>query len=479
MSVYLQSALKPASARSQAGFDDKVGIGKALITGFQHCLVMTPASIAVPLILASALKLDPATTALLVSASFFTSGITTLIHAVGIGRHIGARLPIIIGSSFAPLAPMIMIGKTHGLAAVFGAVIGSGVLILLSTLVLKRVLMLFPTVVVGCFVTLIGLSLAPVALIDLAGGDGATNYGEPKNLILGGAVLVFIILLQRFGKGFLSELSILIGLVVGTIASIPLGMLNVETIVNAQPFAFMTPFHFGAPIFDPGSILLMTVFCIVNMLQCIAGYKVLDEITDHTTSSEMIVKGIRAQAVGQIIAGAFNGMAGTYFKENIGLIRLTKVRSRWVIVTAAVMMICLGIVPKFAAILTAIPKPVLGGATLYLFGIIAAAGLSILSSVDFKKNHHFTIIGTSIAMGVATQFTKGVFDQVPSTLGLLLGDGLFVVAISAVLLNLLFNGFQGSADDTLDKTGRTAPSQDQPVSTESIVPRPAQVDSAE
>ena len=182
-------------------FDEKVGWGRMLLVGFQHVLTMCPGTIAVPLILAGALGLDEKETAFLVSANFFTSGIAILIQVLGIGKLAGSRYPIVLGSSFAPLSPMILIGKEYGMAALFGSVIASGAVIFLLSFFMDKILKLFPQVVVGTFVTLIGITLAPTALRDLAGGEGNAGFGSVENLILGLAVLIFILLVEKYGKG--------------------------------------------------------------------------------------------------------------------------------------------------------------------------------------------------------------------------------------------------------------------------------------
>lgn len=355
-----------SAAPTRAMFDERLPLGRTLLIGFQHLLVMMPGTIAVPLILASAVGLDRSDTSLLVSANFLAVGLTTLIHALGIGR-VGTRLPIIFGSSFAPLAPMILIGKNYGMAALFGSIIASGLLILLSTFFLETVLALFPKVVVGCFVTLIGVSLAPTAMTDLAGGFGADNFGAPQNLALGFGVLVLIVLLERFGRGMVPVLALLIGMVGGGLVGLALGMVDTQSVADASWFSVVPPFHFGVPEFHLVPTLLMTLFCLMNVLQVIGGYSVLDDLTGYTTPRSQVVDGVRAQAVGQILAGGFNSVACTIFKENLGLLGLTRVKSRWVIVTAAGMALLLAFLPKVATALTAIPKPVVGGATLYLF----------------------------------------------------------------------------------------------------------------
>ena len=291
-------------------------------------------------------------------------------------------------------------------------------------------------------------------MTDLAGGFGAEDFGSPRNLLLGFGVLAAIILMERFGRGMIPILALLIGMIGGGLIGFMLGMVDTAPVSNAIWVAGVPPFAFGAPQFEIVPVLLMTAFCLMNVLQCIGGYSVLDDLTGHRTTNRVVVDGIRAQAVGQVLAGSFNSVALTIFKENLGLLGMTKVKSRWVIVAAAAMAIALGFLPKIATLLTAIPKPVVGGATLYLFGVVTAAGLSILSSLDFGKNRNFTIIGTSLAVGIGAQFVKEAFGELPETWAMVLGDGLFMVAVTAVVLNLLYNGVrQDDLEERVENSG--------------------------
>ncbi len=421
-------------------FNEKVSWSKILIIGFQHVLTMCPGTIAVPLILASALELNAADTALLISANFFTSGIAILIQVLGVGKWAGSKYPIILGSSFAPLSPMILIGRGYGLPVLFGSIIASGVVIFLLSFCMDKVLKLFPQVVVGTFVTLIGISLAPTALRDLAGGEGAVDFGAVPNLVLGIAVLIFIILIEKYAKGIWQSMSLLLGIIAGTVAASALGMVDFTPIAEARLFQPIRPFYFGMPVFKAGPILIMCIFCIINMIQCIGVFSVMDEIAGSHTDNETKERGIRGQAVAQVITGAFNSVPSTMFNENVSLIGLTKVKSRSVIVAAGVMVIIAGIFPKISAVITAVPKCVLGGATLALFGVITSSGISMLSKLDFSKDNNFKIVGTSIAIGVGATFASDVFVNMPQTLSMVLSNGLFMVSVSAILLNLLLNG---------------------------------------
>ena len=417
-------------------FDEKVGWTKTLLIGFQHVLTMCPGTIAVPLILAGALGLGEKETAFLVAANFFTSGIAILIQVIGIGKLAGSKYPIILGSSFAPLSPMILIGKEYGMQTLFGAVIASGVIIFILSFFMDQILKLFPQVVVGTFVTLIGITLAPTALRDLAGGEGSESFGSVENLILGTAVLIFIILVEKYAKGIWKSMSLLLGIVVGC----GLHMVDFTSIAQAEVFQPVKPFYYGMPEFKIWPIFIMSIFCIINMIQCIGVFSVMDEIVGIQTDNKTKERGIRGQAAAQMVTGMFNSVPSTMFNENVSLIGLTKVKSRSVVAAAGIMIILAGIFPKISAVFTAVPKCVLGGATLALFGVITSSGISILSKLDFSKDNNFKIVGTSIAIGVGAAFASDVFVNIPNALQMILSNGLFMVSISAIFLNLILNG---------------------------------------
>ena len=421
----------------QEVFDEKAGWKKTLIIGFQHVLTMCPGTIAVPLILAGALGLSAEETAFLVSANFFTSGIAILIQVLGVGKWIGSKYPIILGSSFAPLSPMIVIGQKYGMQTLFGAIIVSGAAIFVLSFFMDKILKLFPQVVVGTFVTLIGVSLAPTAVRDLAGGEGSEGFGAIPNIVLGLCVLLIIILIEKYAKGIWRSMSLLLGIVAGTVAAALFHMVDFTPIAEAKLFQPVLPFHFGMPEFKIIPILMMTIFCIINMIQCIGVFSVIDEITGIHTDNNTKERGIRGQAVSQIFTGAFNSVPSTMFNENVSLIDLTKVKSRSVITAAGIMGVIAGIFPKISAVITAVPKCVLGGATLALFGVITASGISILSKVDFGADNNFKIIGTSIAIGVGATFAPEIFVNMPEMLSMVMSNGLFMVSASAIILNIL------------------------------------------
>ncbi len=418
----------------------KVSLSKNITMGLQHVLTMFPGTIAVPLILGNALNLNQSTITILIASNLFTSALAIFIQVIGVGKHIGSRLPIVLGSAFAPLAPMIAVGSQYDLPTVFGAIIGSGVLLFLCSFFLGKLVKFFPPVVIGSFVTLIGITLAPTAFTDLAGGGThMPGYGDIKNLILGFTVLLIIILLSYFGNELIKNLSILISIVAGTLISIPLGLLDLSTVADAKIFEIIVPFKLGFPQFKVGAIFIMTLFCFVNMIQCFGAYAFHDEVTKHNTTDKQKIDGIRGQSLSQIISGCFNSFPSSMFNENIGIIKLSGIGARSTVITGGIILLGISLSPKLCALITCIPKPVIGGATLGLFGTITAAGISILSSVDFSDNANSIIVGTSIALGVGAEFASDGLAKLPEVASMLLSNGLFVVAFSAVLLNLIFH----------------------------------------
>lgn len=431
--------MKPKEQTYENGvFDEKLPFSTLLPLGFQHLLTMV-GSLMVPVIVGTALGLDAKSIAYLVSAIMLTSGLAILIQVVGIGKGIGSRLPIIMGSSFITLAPMIIIGKQYGLPVLFGSIIGSGIIIILLSFFLEKILLLFPKVVTGTFITIMGITLAPVAFKDFAGGEGTADFGSPKSMIIGLIVLAIVLLLHKFGKGFVKTMSLLIGVIVGTVIAGFMGMIDFSPVGDASWGQVVTPFHFGWPVFNVSAIITMTVFSIINLIQCLGAYSVIEESFGTHTSNKVIIRGLRGQAVAQVVSGAFNSVPHAFLNENIGVAALSGVKSRYVQITTGCILVVLSFLPKFAAIITIIPASVRGGAMLAIFGIIIASGISILSQVNMSKNHNNMIVGTSMAVGIGSNFVTEAFDKLPQMIGMLFGNGLFSAAVVAVILNLVFN----------------------------------------
>lgn len=421
-----------------------LSLSKKLAMSFQHLLTMVPASMAVPLVLGKSLGLDSESIAVLVAVNFLANGIAVQIQIVGVGKNIGGKLPVVFGASFIPLSPIILIGKEYGLSVAFGSIIGSAAIIFLLSFWMERILKFFPKVVVGSFVTFAGISLAPIAMEDIAGGAGSPDYGSIQNIAVGFAVFAVVILISKFGRGSIKSLSLLFGIVFGAIIASATGMMDISAVRDAKWVQISSPFFFGLPEIKLGPMVMMTVFSIVNVIQCFGAFTAYDEVVGEETDEVVKINGMRAQIASQAIGGALGAVPNTVFNENIGLIKISRITDRSVILITGFMLIGLGLLPKMATLLAAIPKPVLGGVTLALFGIIISAGMSILSKVDFSDNNNFTVAGTSMAIGVGSLFAEGAFARLPGTASMLLGNGMFMASVSAVLLNALLNKFNRS-----------------------------------
>jgi uric acid transporter len=475
--------------------DEKLPLPRLTALGLQHVLVMYAGAVAVPLIVGRALKLSPEQVALLISADLFCCGVVTLIQSLGFGRHFGIRLPVMMGVTFAAVGPMVAMANVQsgpeGARAIFGAIIGAGILSVLIAPLMGRLLRFFPPVVTGTIITIIGISLmrvgigwamggpAPLAqsvdvpkLVAMVDGAKATaaaasasgaapaalklpgpipmldnpNYGALDNMAVAAFVLVAILLLVRYGRGFIANIAVLLGIVAGCVVAVVMGKMHFDKVAKAHWFDVVTPFAFGTPTFDLVMVLTMTLVMIVVMIESLGMFLALSDITDKKLTQAELTAGLRTDGLGTVIGGIFNTFPYTSFSQNVGLVGVTGVKSRWVCVAAGVIMIVLGLLPKMAALVESVPTFVLGGAGLVMFGMVAATGIRILANVDFKTGrNNLYIVAISIGAGMIPLVAPRWTQQMAHSLHPLLESGILLTAISAVLLNFYFNG--GKADE--------------------------------
>jgi xanthine permease len=411
---------------------------QVITLGLQHVLAMYAGTVVVPLLIGSALKLNSAQMAYLLASDLFTCGIATLLQVLGT-RFFGIRLPVVLGCTFTAVAPIIAIGQTAGLPTVFGAILAAGLMVMLLAPLFGRVLRLFPTVVTGSVVTIIGLSLIPVAMNDAAGGTGSPDFGRPLNLCLALGTLLLILMVNRFFTGFTRAISVLIGLVAGTLVGWLFGIVHFDAVAQASWVSVVHPFYFGVPRFHLMAVLTMCVVCLVSLVESTGVYFAISRVTDQSITEADIVKGLRAEGLAILIGGLFNTFPYTTFSQNVGLVSLTRVKTRNVIVAAGAILVILGCLPKLAALATVIPNAVLGGAMIAMFGMVVAYGMNILSHVDFRRNENLLVVACSIAVGLGSAVVPQMFSHLPSALQMLLQNGIVSGSITAVLLNLLLN----------------------------------------
>lgn len=424
--------------------DETLGFGYLAVYGFQHILAFfAGGAIVIPIIVASAIGLTSGELVKLINAAMLTCGIATLLQAVGVWK-IGVRLPLLQGIAFAGIGPLIAIamsngGGAAGLRTVYGAIIVSGILTVLLAPLLGRIVKFFPPVVTGSVLAIIGLSLLPEAAKQAVGGDGFLDPGSSRNLAYALGTLAFIVISQRVFRGFLATIGVLLSLVLGTLVAWMLGDANFEQVQEADAIALVVPFQFGVPQFSLGAIISMLIVVIITCVETTGAIFAVSEIIGRETEKDDIARAMRADGLSVALGGVLNSFPYTSFSENVGLVRLTRVRSRWVVATAGCFMILLGLFPKFGAILTAIPQPVLGGASLAMFAMVAVVGVELLAKVNFKDQRNSVIVAASLGIGLFVTTQPEIQGAAPEWLGFFFESGITAGAISAIVLNIVFH----------------------------------------
>jgi NCS2 family nucleobase:cation symporter-2 len=408
--------------------------------GLQHVLVMYAGAIAVPLIVGGALHLPKDQQAGLINADLFACGIATLLQCIGI-PGVGIRLPVVMGVTFACVGPIIALANAHlGLPAIYGAVIASGIFGIAIAPLFSRLLRFFPPLVTGTVIATIGITLLEVGIQWAGGGVGAKNFGAPANLGLATLVLAAILLINRFLRGFLANIAVLLGLVLGFVAALLSGGVDFSGVAQAPLVDIVRPFRFGLPQFDIGAILSLFIVMLVTMVESTGMFLALGELCGRPVDERALVRGLRADGFGAVIGGCFNPFPYTSFSQNVGLVGMTGVRSRWAVATSGVILIVLGLFPKLATVVASIPNAVLGGAGIAMFGMVAATGIKILGAARLGERHNLLVVAVSIGVGMIPLVAPTMLDGLPAWTAPFAHSGITLGACCAVLLNLLFNG---------------------------------------
>lgn len=407
--------------------------------GLQHVLTMYGGIVAPPLIIASAAGLPAAQTGMLVTAALFISGVSTLLQSLGL-PYLGARLPLVQGVSFAGVATMVTLASGGGLPVVFGAVMASSLLGLVIAPFFSRIIRLFPPVVTGCVITVIGLSLMPVAARWAMGGHPpAADWGAPSNIGLAGLTLAVILLLNRLGNAAVSRIAVLAAMLTGTLAAWLMGMADFSGVATGPWLALPSPFAFGAPVFDTAAALSMFLIVLVLLTETTAGLIAVGEIVGTPVDERRIASGLRADMLTSALAPVFNSFPQSAFAQNIGLVALTGIKSRFVVSAGGVILVVLGLLPVLGRVIACIPLPVLGGAGVVLFGSVAASGIRTLAKVDYKDNMNLVVVATALAFGMIPIVMPAFYDQFPGWVRTLLHSGISASCLVAFTLNILFN----------------------------------------
>ena len=440
--------------------DEVLPLPKLSLYGFQHVLAFYAGAVVVPIILGNAIGLSREELVYLINADLLTCGIASILQAWGFWK-IGARLPLVQGVTFTAVSPMIAIalgagGGTAGLLVVYGAVITAGIATFVFAPFFSKLIRFFPPVVVGTILTTIGLVLIPVGLNDAAGGahlKGKPEFGDPKNLAYALGTLLLVLIIVKVGKPALRSIAVLLGLAIGTAVAWFLGDVDLSGVDDAAWFGISTPFHYGLPKFELFPIIAMTIVMLITMVETTGDVYAIGEITDKKIDNEKVAAALRADGLSTVLGGILNSFPYVGFAENIGLVRMSRVMSRFVVVAAGVIMIVLGLLPKAGTVVAAIPHPVLGGAAIAMFGMVAAVGIQILGKANLRDERNALILAVSLGAALLPTTVAPFFERMPDDVRAVLDSGITLGSLTAIVLNLFFNvlGRRKTVDIDWDK----------------------------
>lgn len=421
--------------RSWSDPDSSPPLPQAIPLGIQHVLAMFLGNITVPIIIANVLGSSPTERIFLIQAAMLVAGLATLIQTIGIGP-VGARLPIVQGTSFGYLPLTIPLASQFGLGAVLGAAFIGGLVQMVLGAVLPAIRRFFPPLVSGLVVLTIGLSLIPVGMEYVAGGRGAPDFGSLSNLGLGLFVFLLALGIHQYTRGFWSASAVILAVIGGYLVAIPLGKVNFEAVGSVPWFALPQPLYFGFS-FPIAAVVGMVIMAVITTVETIGD---IEGITTgganrNATNSE-VSGGILADGLGTAIASLLNAMPNTSYSQNVGLVAMTRMMSRYVVAYGAVLLLIAGLFPKFGAIIASMPNPVLGGATVIMFGFIAVTGMKLLMQAHLNARNS-VIVAISLGVGLGIYLRPEITKSVFGPFALLLNSGLIPVAVLAILLNII------------------------------------------
>lgn len=453
MTTPAQTEAIAAPAAADRSFDEKHPVDQAptflhgLILGLQHVLAMYAGAVAVPLVVGGALisagKLESNALPHLIAADLFVAGIASIVQSVGIWKF-GSRLPLMQGVSFVSVAPMITIGSENGITAIYGSVIVTGIAIMAFAPLFSKVLKFFPPLVTGTVITSIGLTLVGVSAGWILDSNAPKDeQGAPMNFLMAGFTLLVVIAINTFAPRAVRPTAVLGGIIAGTAFAALLGHANWTELKESDWVAVPTPFQFGVPTFEIAGIITMLIVGLVIMTETSSDILAVGEIVDRRVDAKTLSNGLRADGLGTMLGGIFNTFPYTALAQNVGLVTLSKVRSRYVITFAGVILIVLGFIPKFGGAIAAIPSPVLGGAGIALFGMVAVSGIRTLAQIEMNETQAL-IVAVALSVALMPSIVPNIYDSLPKQLAMVLHSGVASGALVAVVLNLIFNRKHGA-----------------------------------
>ena len=427
--------------------------------GLQHVLAMYAGAVIVPLIVGSSIGLSTAQLTYLISIDIMMCGVASILQ-VWKNKFMGIGLPVVLGCTFTAVGPIINIANTYSIESVYGAILSAGLFVVIIAKYFSKLIKFFPPVVTGSVVTIIGLTLIPVALNNFAGGQGADDFASLENIGLGFITLLIILFVLKFAKGFFASIAILIGIVVGTVIAAFFGQVDVSPVKEASWLHLPVVFYFGMPEFHLVPILTLILVVMVSLVESTGVYFALGDITDKEIREADLKRGYRAEGFAIMLGGLFNSLPYTTFSQNVGLIQLSGVRKLKIIYIAGVMLMILGLMPKIGAATLAIPDSVLGGAMIAMFGMVSAYGIKMLSTVDFDNQNNLMVVAISVAFGLGVTAVPDAFSSLPSSISVITESGIVMGSLAAIFLNVVLNFNLEANDDVKDQIYEAAPDEE-------------------
>jgi xanthine permease len=427
------SSATPEPAPAAAPVDERLRPWPTVLLGLQHVLVMYAGVVIVPIVVGAGLGLSKDQIAALVSIDLVLAGIGTLLQALGLWKF-GIRMPLVVGAASNGIVPMVLVGQSHGLGTVYGSLLVCGIVWILVAPYFSMLLTLFPAVVTGTVITLI-----PVGFRLIAGSDpAAPGYGDLGKLALAAFTIVLMVAFYRLLRGLLGQLSILLAIVIGAVVGWVAGIGSLAGVGDGPVVGLIAPFHFGALQFHLPSILLFLIIVFVLMVEGAGQGLAVGEVVGKPVGPREIARLLRVDGLLTALSGVFSGFAYTTFGQNIGLIALTGVRSRFPVAVGGGILIVLGVVQPVGRVVAAIPQPVVGAAAVVTFGALAVAGIQLLSRVDFRAPGNLLIVMLALGVGILPATAPTFFRQMPDVLQTFLKSGVAIGTVVAVALNLVF-----------------------------------------
>tara|TARA_R110002033_G_scaffold76600_4_gene128293 strand:- start:1180 stop:2604 length:1425 start_codon:yes stop_codon:yes gene_type:complete len=418
--------------------DEVLPLRSLILFGLQHVLVMAASPITAVFLVANALNFDDAVTVSLISATFLICGVGTILQSFGpVG--FGARLPFIMVPGGAPIAIFLAIAMQTDVQTAVGAVIMTAIFYFIALPVFRRLLAFFPPIVVGTMLLLVSINLVRIYGGAITGKPGSDGFADPVKIGLALATIILTVLFARFFKGTLQRLAVMLGLVGGTLIAMALGQVNLSGVLDGPAIAIPQLFPFGLPTFNLLAALPLIVFSIISMAEATGQTIATAEIVGRRGDAHAIVpKTIRGDALTSLVGGLFGTSLIITSGENIGIVRATNVKSRYVTAVAGVILVVIALIAPIGRLAAALPGPVVGGTAVIVFAIIGVIGIDLLRRVDLREHGNMFTLASALSLGLLPILVPGVYSQFPQWSQMILGNGLAMGTITAVIINALF-----------------------------------------